>query len=82
MNQKEDEILEDYVQRFHYNHRRSKIKLDKPTLENIFLKGVREEWTELLNLMGGGDISCETFDNICELCRRYSRGIVKNIKSV
>ena len=36
---------------------------------------------DALNLMGAGDISQMTYNDICELCRRYSRGITKSGKS-
>ena len=37
---------------------------------------------ELLNIMGGVDVFSETYDDICELCRRYSWGITKNNKGI
>lgn len=80
MSQKEDESLEDYVERFQYNLQWFKIKLDKPTMRTILLKGIRDECVELLNIMGRWDISQEIYDDICDLFRRYSRGISKNHK--
>ena len=48
-------------------------------MRTILLKGIRDECIELLD-MGGGDISQEIYDDICDHCRRYSRGISKNSK--
>lgn len=73
MIQKEDEIFEDYVKIFQYNHQCFKIKLDKSTLKTLLLKEIREECTEPLNLMGCSDISGKKYDYICELCRIYSQ---------
>ena len=36
---------------------------------------------DALNLMGAGDISQMTYNDICELCELYSRGITKSGKS-
>ena len=33
---------------------------------------------DMLNLLGKGDISKESFEKIVELCKRYSRGSCKN----
>jgi hypothetical protein len=35
---------------------------------------------DALNLMGARDISQMTYDDICELCKRYSRAITKSRK--
>ena len=43
-------------------------------LKIILLRGIREELLGMLNLMGKEDILKESFENIIELCRRYSRG--------
>jgi hypothetical protein len=68
MTQKEDESLEDYMERFQYNLQRSKQrKLDKDTLCTILIIGIRDECLDLLNLMGGGEISQVDYDQICEL---------------
>jgi hypothetical protein len=44
------------------------------------LKGVRDDYINVLNLMGAGDISFLPFDQISELCRKYSRGKTKTGK--
>ena len=40
----------------------------------ILLYGIREDFLGMLNLLGKGGILEESFENIVELCRRYSRG--------
>jgi len=53
MAQREDENLEDLVERFAYNIKRAKMHhLDKHTLKTLLLKTIRDEWIDLLNLMG------------------------------
>ena len=49
-------------------------------LKIILLHGIREDFLGMLNLLGKGDISKESFENIIELCKRYSRGSSKNNK--
>ena len=54
--QGEDESLEDYVDRFQYNLQKSKYKhLEKEILKTL-LKGIKDEFLELLNLIGRGDV--------------------------
>jgi hypothetical protein len=48
----------------------------------IFLKGIQEEYIDVLNLMGAGDISQLPFATICDLCRRYSRSRAKSGKGI
>ena len=83
--QGEEETLENYVERFQYNIQRSKLRqLGKYTIKNYLLKGIRNQYLEILSLMGTGDVFQLSYDNVCELCRRYSRGkfkISKNIPS-
>ena len=58
MSQKEDENLEDLLERFHYNIKREKMEnLDQYTLKALLLKKIRDEWLDILNMMGKGDIS-------------------------
>ena len=81
MTQHEDENLEDYLERFVYNLQKSKQStLNSDNIRTIFLKGVRDDYINVLNLMGAGDISFLPFDQISELCRKYSRGKGKNWK--
>ena len=73
--QKEDENLEDLVERFVYNVKRAKMdNLDEETLKSLLLKVVKDEWIDLLNLIGKGDISQLPFVDICDLCVHISRG--------
>lgn len=58
MVQKEDENLEDFVERFSYNVKREKMNnLDEEILKGLLLKSIRYEWIDILNLMGKGYIS-------------------------
>jgi hypothetical protein len=40
----------------------------------LLLRGIREYCIDILNLMGNGDVSQLTYVEICDLCKRYSRG--------
>ena len=77
--QKENESLEDCVERFKYLLQRSgHSDLDKEILKVILLQSFLEDSMELLNIVGKGDISKETFEGICELCIQCSRGLTRN----
>ena len=81
--QGEEETLENYVERFQYNLQRSKLRqLGKNTLKKLLLKGIKSEYLEILNLMGRGDVPQLSYDNVCELCRRYSRVKFKISKNI
>lgn len=83
MTQKEDESLEDYVERFHYNFQRSKHSdLDHDILKTIFIRGMRDYYLDTLNLLGKGDIPQEPFSKIIKLCLRYSRGSSKGRSTI
>ena len=57
MTQREDESLEDYVERFQYNLQKSKHKhLEKEILKTLSLKGIKDDFLKLLNLIGKGDV--------------------------
>ena len=74
MTQHKDENL----QRFLYNLQKSKqSSLNSDTIRTIILKGIRDDYINVLNLMGAGDISFLPFDQMSELCRKYSRGKAK-----
>ena len=66
--QDDDEMLEDYLERFLYILQRSKLRLDPNTIRTLFLRGLTDNARNNLNLLGQGDISQQTFDQICELC--------------
>jgi len=75
MVQKEDENLEDLLEIFQYNLKRAKMSnLDEETLKSILLKAIRDEWIDILNMMGKGDISQLPLCDIAELCVHLSRG--------
>ena len=78
MTQHDEENLEDYLERFLYNPQKSRqSSLNSDTIRTIFLKGVRDDYINVLNLLGAGDISFLPFDQISELCRKYYRGKAK-----
>ena len=81
MVERDDEILEDFVQRILYNRQRAgqtNMRLD--VIKIILLHGIREEFLDMLNLLGKGDILKESFEKIVELCKRYSRESSRNNK--
>ena len=82
MQQQEDESLEDYVERFVYNLQKNRNVLNLPTIRTIFLKGILEENIDILNLMAHGDVSYKSFEDIVELCKKYSRSKAKTRKGV
>ena len=70
MTQHEEENLEDYLERFLYNLQKSKqSSLNFDTIRTIFLKEVRDDYINVLNLMGASDISFLPFDQISKLCK-------------
>jgi len=73
--QREDEVLEDLIERFNYNLKRAIMdNLDKDTLKSLLLKAVRDEWIDILNMMGKGDISQLPLSDIGKFCVHLSRG--------
>jgi hypothetical protein len=79
MMQKEDENLEDFVERLQYKLQRSSHpNVSKDILKTILLKGVRDDSLDMLNMLGKGDISKESYDEIVNLCKRCSRGAARN----
>ena len=82
MTQEEEENMEEYIERFQYNLQRSKQRnLGKEILKTLLLKGIQAECLEILNLIGTGNVFQLAYDDICELCRRYSRGNFKTGKN-
>jgi hypothetical protein len=76
---KENETLEAYVERFQYNLQRSPYgTLPGEVLKATLIKGMKDEWVETLNLMGKGDIYQETYDDIIQLCIRFSCGSTRS----
>ena len=75
MTQKEDESLEDLIERFMYNVKRKKLHhLGFDTLKSLLLRKIRDEWIDLLDLMTRGDVYQLAFEEICEICKNISRG--------
>ena len=65
--------MEDFLERFNYIFQKYKYNtLLEDVVRTLFLKGILEEYIEILNLMAVGDIYHKSFDEICELCRKYS----------
>jgi len=75
MVQREDENLEEILERFQYNLKRAKMSnVDQETLKALLLKAIRDEWIDILNMMGKGDISQLSLNDIADLCIHLSRG--------
>jgi len=67
MNQREDESLEDLIERFMYNVKREKLHhLGSNTIKTLLLRTIRDEWIDLLNLMSRGDAYHLSFKEIFE----------------
>ena len=82
MNQREDENLEDLIERFMYNVKRGKLHhLGSDTLKTLLLRTIRDEWIDLLNLMSRGDEYQLLLEEICETCKHISRGKARVGKS-
>ena len=78
MQQTEDEIPEDYLERFLYNYQKSKLFTTDPVVvRTVFLKGLRDDCIEVLNLLSSGDVHQNPFSEISYYYRRYSRGQAK-----
>ena len=77
--QKDDESMEDFVERILYNVQRAgKTNMGLDVLKIILLRGIRDDFLDMLKLLGKGGISKESFEKIAELCKRYSRGSSRN----
>jgi hypothetical protein len=82
MQQTEDEIPEDYLERFLYNYQKSKLfTIDPVVVRRVFLKGIRDDCIKVLNLLSSGDVHQKPFAEIADYCRRYSRGQAKTRKA-
>ena len=65
MQHQEDETLEDYVERFVYNLQKSRQNaLNTNAIRTVFLKGILEDYIDMLNLMATSDISQKPFEEI------------------
>ena len=56
--------------------------LYEETLKSLLLKVIRDEWIDILNMMGKGDISQIPWNDIAELCVHLSRGKSKTGKGL
>ena len=75
MNQEEDEILDDLIERFMYNVKREKLhQLWFDTLKTLLLWTIKDEWIDLLDLISKGDVYWLTFEEICETWKHILRG--------
>ncbi len=82
MIQKKYENLEDFIEIFAYNVKREKMNnLDEETLKYLLLKSIRDEWIDLLNLMGKGYISELSIGKNCDLCIHISGGKARTMKN-
>jgi hypothetical protein len=52
--------------------------VSKDILKTILLKGVRDDYLDMLNMLGKWDISKESYDEIVNLCKICSRGASRN----
>lgn len=82
MYQREDEPFEDYIDRFQFCLKKFKHnRLTPKSLKVVYLRGVNKECIDALNLMGGGDITQSTFDDIFKLARNFFRATPKKDRS-
>lgn len=65
MMQCEEETMEDYLEWFLFSIQlASQNDLTNDTIKMLFLRGIHHDCMEILNLMGGGDISKVHFQEI------------------
>ena len=71
------------MERFVYKLQKSRQNaLNSAAIRTVFLKGVIEDYIDVLNIIEAGDISQKPFDQIIELCRKYSRSKSKVGKGI
>ena len=69
--QLEDDVLKDYLERFVYTLHKSKYSdLQEDAVHTLFLKGISEDLLESPNLMVAGDISHKTSTQISDMCKK------------
>ena len=67
--QKDNEILEDFVEILMYNVKMSgQMTIRRDVLKIIMLKGIRGDCLDIINMLGKVDVSKEPFDHIVDLC--------------
>ena len=78
----EDEILEDYLERFIYTLHKSKYSdLQEDAVRTLFLKGIFEDLLESLNLMAAGDISIRPLHRSVR-CVKIILGVVGKLRKM
>ena len=78
MSKKEDETLEDYVSLFLYALQKNpQHVLTEDSQKLVFLRGVKEDCLEALDLMDGGDVYQSSWDDLKKICFKYSRSAMK-----
>jgi hypothetical protein len=71
--------LKIFVERLQYNLQSSgHPNVNKDIMKTIFLKGVRDDCLDMLNMLGKGYISNESYDDIVNICKICSRGSTRN----
>ena len=71
------------MERFVYNLQKSRQNALNPNaIRTVFLKGVLEDYIDMLNLMVARYISQKPFEEIIELCRKYSHSKSKAGKGI
>jgi hypothetical protein len=71
MQQTKDEIPKDYLERFLYNYQKSKLFTKDPAVvRTLFLKGIRDDCIEVLNLLSLGDVTQKPCVEIADYYRR------------
>jgi hypothetical protein len=71
------------MEQFAYISQKSKYHdLRDDAVRALFLKGISEEYLEILNLMASSDISHKPFAEIFEMCNNYLRSRAKTRKNV
>ena len=71
--------MEYIVERILYNVQRvGQTNMGLDVLKIILLHGIRDDFLDMLNLLGKGDISKDSFEKIVELYKRYSRRSSRN----
>ena len=83
MQQKEDEILEDYASRFLYNLQRStEHDLNESSQKHLFLRGVEDTCVQALDLIARGDITQSTWEDIKRYYKNQLRANVKKRREI
>ena len=80
--QGDDETLEDYLERFLYTLQRSKHKFDLSTIRTLLLRGLTDDARNSLNFLGQGDIAQKPFDQISDLCKKFSKNLYRSSKGI